>query len=370
MNKLTVLIQGLLFPQEADDTVLLWAKEILSALLIVAFFWMLSQVVSSVLEKWGRKLASFTSTDLDDRLMQRIIPHVSRLLIIFGFYLAAQSLPLPESVLKVLSGLLFVILVVVVFNLIFHVLDELLTWYVAGIQGGAESLLSRQMVPIVEKIVTLIMMAAALIIILKHFNYDVFSLVTALGIGSLAIGMAAKDTLAHMISGFTLMLDRPFQIGDRIKLANGTVGDVSDIGLRSTKILGLDGTLLIIPNSDLCNSTVVNMVRPSPVTQGRTTIGVGYGSDISSVKQHLIELAGQDPDILDEPAPLAQFTSFGDSALNLQLLFWVNDPVRVGAVVDRLNCSILQKFREEDIEIPFPVRKVVMEKETNRCPTE
>ncbi len=92
---------------------------------------------------------------------------------------------------------------------------------------AAGAVMSRQMMPIAEKLVMLFLMGTALIVILKHFNYDIFSLVTALGIGSLAIGMAAKDTLAHMISGFTLMLDRPFRIGDRIQLVGGQIGDVA-----------------------------------------------------------------------------------------------------------------------------------------------
>ncbi|WP_367618988.1 mechanosensitive ion channel family protein [Pelotalea chapellei] len=369
MNRLLALIQGLFFPQDTDDTMLLWAKEILGALLILAFFYMLAQLAALALGKWGKRLASFTSTDLDDRILQRIIPHVSRLLITLGFYLAAQSLPLPGKAVPVVSGIIFIVLVVIVFNLAYHILDELLKWYLAGKQSADNALLSRQMVPIVEKIATLFMMGIALITILTHFNYDVFSLVTALGIGSLAIGMAAKDTLAHMISGFTLMLDRPFHIGDRIKLSNGTVGDVIDIGLRSTKIQGLDATLLIIPNADLCNSTVINMVRPSSVTQGRISVGVGYGSNIEQVKNLLVELAREDAETIEEPGPLAQFTSFGESALNVVLLFWVSDPNRIGAVTDRLNCAILNRFRESQIEIPFPVRTVIMEKELP-CPTE
>ena len=369
MNSLLALFKGTLFPQETDGIVLLWAKEILGALLILAFFYMLAQLAATALEKWGKKLARFTSTDLDDRILKRVIPHVSRLLIIFGVYLAVKSLPLPEKVLAVVSGLLFITLVIILFHLIYHVLDELLKWYVASKQSVEDVLLSRQMVPVVEKIATLVMMAAALIIILKHFNYDIFTLVTALGIGSLAIGMAAKDTLAHMISGFTLMLDRPFQIGDRIKLANGTIGDVLDIGLRSTKIQGLDTTLLVIPNSDLCNSTVINMVRPTSITQGRTTVGVGYGSDMDLVKKLLLEIAREDTEIIEEPGPLALFTSFGDSALNILLLFWVSDPARIGIVTDRLNCAILNRFREAHIEIPFPIRTVIMEKEPP-CPTE
>ncbi len=363
MSRLFSFIQQLLLAQESDGAILLWAKEILGALLIVAFFWMLAQLAGLLLNRWGRKIARFTSTDLDDRLLQRVIPHISRLLIMLGLYLAIRSLPLHEKIVVVFSGLLFIVLVIIVFNLIYHALDELLKWYLAGRQNGGDAQLSRQIVPIVEKIVTLVLLASALIIILKHFDYDIYSLVTALGIGSLAIGLAAKDTLANMISGFTLMLDRPFHIGDRIKLASGLVGDVVDIGLRSTKIQGLDTTVTIIPNSDLCNSALINMVRPTMVTQGRVTVGVGYGSDVEHVKQVLLAIARDNPEVVAEPSPLVLFTSFGDSALDMLFLFWVSEPAIIGLVTDQINCAIIRRFREENIEIPFPIRTVIMEKE-------
>jgi MscS family membrane protein len=368
---LLALFQNFFRPQETDGTLLVWAKELLVALLILTSFWLLAQLVCWLLNRWGRKLTALTRNDLIDRIIQRIVPHVSRLLTILGIYLALLSLPLHEKIALVCSGILFIVLVIIVFNLIYHAFDELLKWYMAGMHEGSDSLISHQVLPIAEKLTVLFLMATALIVILKHFNYDIFSLVTALGIGSLAIGMAAKDTLAHMISGFTLMLDRPFQIGDRIKLASGQVGDVIDIGLRSTKIQALDSTIMIIPNSDLCNSALINMVRPTTVTQGRITLGVCYTSDVDRVKELLVDIARENTDVLEDPAPLALFTSFGESALNMLLLFWVSDPTVAGTVTDQLNSTIIRRFRESGIEIPFPTRTVIMEKGLDRiCPTE
>ncbi len=97
VNRILDFIQELFQPQEGDGFLLFWAKEILGALLILALFWMLSQLVVMMLNKWGKRLTSFTATDLDDRILQRIIPHVSRLLIMLGVYLAIRSLPLHEK---------------------------------------------------------------------------------------------------------------------------------------------------------------------------------------------------------------------------------------------------------------------------------
>jgi MscS family membrane protein len=369
VSKLFALLQAMFEPRISDAFLQFWAKHLLDALLIVALFWLLSELARIVLNRWGRVLARFTKTELNDRILKLAIPNISLMLNVFGLYLAIRSLPLPEKFVAILSGLLYITLVVILFNLVYSSFGELLKWYVDGRAGGSDANLSRQMLPLVEKLTMLFLMGAGLIIVLKHFNYDIFSLVTALGIGSLAIGMAAKDTLAHMISGFTLMLDRPFDIGDRIKLTNGQIGDVIEIGLRSTKIQGLDTTVMIIPNSDLCNSTVINLVRPTAVIQGRISIGVGYGSDVDQVKQLLLKLADSNQDVVKTPAPEILFTSFGDSALNMLFIFWVNEPGCLGQVTDQLNCSILRCFRENNIEIPYPTRTVIMEKE-QLCPTE
>ncbi|MDD2732499.1 MAG: mechanosensitive ion channel family protein [Desulfuromonadaceae bacterium] len=356
------LIQSLVQTQEGDGVLLYWAKELLVALLVLALFYVLSSLAVNILNKWGKRLTSFTSSDLDDRVLQRVIPYVSRLFIVTGIYLALRSLPLHEKLVFIASGTIFVILVVIVCNLIYQAVDELMKWYVTSQQEGTGAVMSRQMMPVAEKLVSLFLMGAALIVILKHFNYDIFSIVTALGIGSLAIGLAAKDTLANMISGFTIMLDRPFRIGDRILLVGGQIGDVADIGLRSTKIKTLDNQLLIIPNSDLCNTMLTNLAFPNSRVKGRINIGVAYGSDVDQVKTLLIATALEADNVLSDPLPEAYFVSFGDSALNMSLFFWVEEYATLFATVDRVNSLIIKRFRGQNIEIPFPIRTVIMDK--------
>jgi len=365
VNRLIGFIKGLLQTQDGDGFLLLWAKELLVALLILALFWVLSNLAVMVLNRWGRRLTTFTSTDLDDRVLQRVIPYVSRLFVVLGVYLAIRSLPLQEKLILIASGIIYIILVVIVCNLIYHVMDELMKWYVAGQQNTAGAVMSRQMMPVAEKIVSLFLMGAALIVVLKHFDYDIFTLVTALGIGSLAIGMAAKDTLAHMISGFTIMLDRPFRIGDRIQLVGGQIGDVTDIGLRSTKIKTFDNQLLIIPNSDLCNTMLSNQAFPNSRARGRINIGVAYDSDVEQVKQLLVATAAEVADVLIDPPPEAFFVTFGDSALNMSLFFWVEEYNTLFATTDKINSLIIKRFAEHSIEIPFPIRTVKMQKGTD-----
>lgn len=348
---------------EGESLAAYWTKEIAGALAIILLFYLLSRVVRYFLATVAPRFTSFTSSDLDDRILRRITPPAALLVTMAGVYYALGSLSLPEKLQTVGVGAVFIVNVAIVANIAYRVMDELLTWYAARMADQDRGGLDRQLIPLMEKLATIFLAATATIIILKHFNYDILSLVTALGIGSLAIGMAAKDTLANMISGFTLMIDRPFRIGDRIQLSPAQWGDVLDIGLRSTKIKAPDNTLLIIPNSTLCNSNLVNLAFPEPRIKGRVDLGVAYGSDVERVKRLMVQTALQVPEVLRDPSPEAYFVSFGDSALRMSLFFWAGDYADLFAVTDRVNTLLLTTFRQEGIEIPFPITSVRIEKE-------
>ncbi len=347
---------------EEDGLILFWLKEILIAVLIFAAFWLLAQLVKYLMNTLAPRFTSLTKTDLDDRILRRVTPPSTLFVVFCGLYLAVRSLPLPEKAQTVSSGIVFVINIIIFTNMAYRSIDEIMKWYGNRVAERTGAGVDRQILPLVEKIVTIFLIGAALIITLKHFNYDILSLVTALGIGSLAIGMAAKDTLANMISGFTLMVDRPFRIGDRVQLTNGQWGDVADIGLRSTKIKTADNTLLIIPNSDLCNSAVINMNFPDVKSKGHVKLGVSYGTDIVFVKNLLVNIAREVPGVLLEPAPEAYFVSFGESVLNVSLFFWVDEYTKVFSVSDLVNTMIITRFEEHGIEIPYPTRTVLLEK--------
>ena len=294
--------------QEIDSPYLYWMKEILVAAVIFALFWVLSRLVSWLLMHFVPRLTAFTATDLDDRILDRVTPPTALLVVFAGLYAALHSLPFPAKVQLWVSGVVFVINVAILTNIAYRATDELLGWFGNRLAQRHGDGLNRQLIPLLEKLITIFLVATALIITLKHFNYDILSLVTALGIGSLAIGLAAKDTLANMISGFTLMIDRPFRIGDRIQLKDGNWGDVTDIGLRTTKIKTADNTLLIIPNSDLCNNLLTNQAFPDRRAKGKINIGVAYGSDPAVVTELLRKIAAAHEGVIASPEPVTRAT--------------------------------------------------------------
>ena len=350
--------------QENDSLYLYWMKELLVSVIIFALFWVLAKIFRYFLVAWIPRITSFTNTGFIDSILNRVTPPVTLLIVFAGLYIAVRQLPLPENAHIIASGAVFIVNVIILTNIAYRITNEMLNWYAARVAERNGVGLNRQIMPLLEKLVSIFLIFTALMIVLKHFNYDILSLVTALGIGSLAIGLAAKDTLANMISGFTLMIDRPFRIGDRIQLATGQWGDVVDIGLRSTKIKTGDNTLLIIPNSELCNTTLINLAFPDNSAKGRINVGIPHESDVEKAKKLLVEIAGEVSEILAEPPPEAFFTSYGDSALNMALFFWVKNYTEVFTASDRINTLIHRRFRENGIIIPYPTRTVKLEKET------
>jgi len=349
---------------EEDGLIFFWTKEILIAVGIVLIFFALSKVLRKVLEQSAPKLAARLKLDQDGRVLGRITAPASLLVICAGLYIASRELPVSDKVHLVAGGALFVVNVIIVTVIASRVSEEMLARFARRV--GTDDL-TLQLMPLAEKLVSIFLIGTGLIITLKHFDYDILSLVTALGIGSLAIGLAAKDTLANMISGFTLMLDRPFRIGDTIKLAGGQMGDVIDIGLRSTKLKSPDNTYLIIPNAELCNTTIVNMAFPDIRTNGKVAVGVSLDTDVERVKKLMEESAAGFPELLTDPAPHAFFTGFGDYALNVALIFWVANYRDLFGITDRLNCAILKTFQENGITIPS-ARTVILEKEVKHAP--
>jgi small-conductance mechanosensitive channel len=190
---------------------------------------------------------------------------------------------------------------------------------------------------------------------------NVESLVVSLGVGSLAVGLAAQDTLANMFAGFALMLDRPFRIGDRIQLASGEVGDVVTVGIRATRLKTPDETILVIPNSILTKEKVVNQSLPTPVMTTRVDVGVAYGTDLARAKAVLAEAALASEYVDQERTPVVLVTRFAEWSISLAVIFWTRSFADRGLATSQVHEEIVRRFAEAGIEIPFPVRRILQE---------
>ena len=197
-------------------------------------------------------------------------------------------------------------------------------------------------------------MAGGLILILTVLNelgFKVSTFLGAAGILGVAVGFASQTSLSNLISGIFLIWEKPFEVDDVIRV-NGTTGAVQEIDLLATKIHTFDNTLVRIPNENMIKSEVTNITRYE-IRRFDINLGVAYKEDVGKVIRVLKEVADKNPWCLDEPAPLVLFLGFGDSALNFLFGVWFakKDFVDLRNSIQR---EILERFREENIEIPFP----------------
>ena len=232
-------------------------KSLLISAAFFAFFVGIAYLVKLIMAQWVKRWTQKTKTSIDDRLLALLIRPVFYIILLYGLEVAVEHLHVKGEILTTVRGGIFVVGVGVVTYMVYRVIFTLLEWYGRKLQQrNGETYLVKEVIPLLRRLSGLFIFTFALIVVLRHFNYDVWSLVTALGVGSLAIGLAAKETLTNMISGFSIIIDRPFRPGDRIELASGQIGDVQEIGLRSTRIKTFDHTILVVPNTSLVNASL------------------------------------------------------------------------------------------------------------------
>ncbi len=218
--------------------------------------------------------------------------------------------------------------------------------------------------PLFQISVKALVIGSALYALFLVWGIDVTAWLASAGIIGLAVGFAAKDTLANLFSGIFILADAPYKLGDFIVLDGGERGRVTDIGIRSTRILTRDDVEIIIPNGVIANTKITNASGgPHEKERVRVDVGVAYGSDIDHVREVLMEIAAGCELLSDQPEPRVRFRKLGDSALEFQLMGWIDRPILRGRTIDDLLVTIYKRFTAEGISIPFPQRDVHLYRE-------
>jgi small-conductance mechanosensitive channel len=190
-------------------------------------------------------------------------------------------------------------------------------------------------------------------------------IITALGVGGLAVALALQDTLANLFAGIHILMEKSIRVGDFVRLETGQEGYVEDITWRTTRIKMLPNNMVIIPNSKLSQSIMTNYYLPEKRMALLIPIGVSYSSDPEKVERILVEEAkkavGEVPGLLGEPEPAVRFIpGFGESSLDFTLVCHVQEFTDQYPVQHELRKRIFKRFKDEGIEIPFPHRTVYL----------
>ena len=240
-----------------------------------------------------------------------------------------------------------------------------LSYLEASLVKRTESKVDDIVFELLRKFAGVIIYVMAVLLALDVLGMNVMPFVAGAGVAGLAVGFAAKDTLSNLIAGVLLIIDRPFEIGDRIEVwsaptNSATWGDVIDIGLRATKIRTTDNIVIIIPNNEIMKRDIVNYTTISTDIRVRIPIGVSYDTDIKKAKSIILEVAGTAEWVLKDPPPKVVVRQFGESSVDLELRVWIKDARKRIDTISYMTDLVKESFDREGIEIPYPKRDITI----------
>ena len=324
----------------------------LEALAIVVVFALLARLVDRLLTGSLRRFATRSETEFDDKLVELMHRPIFATVGLVGLILATYRLDLSPALERntVLVVQTILVLVWVVFGLRF---SRLLLGTMKR-SPDRFGIVQQSTEPLLSNTAAVVFFVVAVYAILVIWDINVTGLVASAGIVGLALGFAAQDTLSNLFAGVAILSDRPYKIGDFIILDSGERGEVTKIGLRSTRLLTRDDVEVSIPNGVMGATKIVNEAGGPRRYRIRTAVGIAYGSDIDEVVAVLTDVAESHSKTLRDPEPRVRFRTFGDSSLDFELLCWIERPVDRDLVLHELNSEIYRRFATHGITIPFP----------------
>lgn len=335
------------------DNVWLQAAAIIVAAVIIAK--LVDFSITRVIAGWAKK----SKSDLDDRLIAISHRPVFLSVLLIGLWFALVRLPLEAQVIAMGVKLLRTIAVLLWATFASRAAAILLE--ALGNLEGKASFVEPRTVALFKNVAKIILIGGATYFLLLSWGIDVGGWMVSAGVLGLVLGLAAKDTLSNLFSGLFILADAPYQEGDFINLDSGERGQVTKIGLRSTRLLTRDDIEITVPNSVIANAKIINETGgPSEKERIRVKVGAGYGSDVAHVRAVLNRIAAENQHVVEHPEPRVRLRALGDSALEFELLCWIDEPVLRGRTLDSLNEAVYNSFRQEGIEIPFPKRDVYL----------
>ncbi len=317
--------------------------------------WFIIRWILSIVEK---RLAKYEFIQINAKLFKIIRKAVFYgLILVAGTYLVRLfNLPILE---KIFQALLIVVLA-------FPAKDFLkmsIGYLQRHLAQKTENTVDDIIFDLLGKFSGAIVLVTAIIIALDMLGVNIMPFVAGAGVAGVAIGFAAKDTLSNLIAGILLIVDRPFEVGDRIEVWNspsGTAswGDVIDIGLRATKIRTTDNIIIVIPNNEIMTRDIINYTLNSEKIRVRINIGVAYDADIQKAKDLIIKVADSADWIASDPPPKVVVRNFGESSVDLQLRVWINEARQRMNTISFITDKVKEIFDQEGVEIPYPKREI------------
>ena len=331
------------------------AFEVILTLIIFFIAWLILRHVLSLIEKRLKKINRIEIQIPLFKIIRKALLY-AMVLLAGTYFIKLFNIPLLEKI--------FQALVIIVFaGPIRSFLIVIIRYLQSRVAHKTESKIDDIIFDLFIRFSNFIIYTVAIIIALDLLGINVFPFIAGAGVAGVAIGFAAKDTLSNLIAGILLIIDRPFEVGDRIEVwsapvGSATWGDVIDIGLRATKIKTTDNIVIIIPNNEIMLRDIINYTIISENIRVRINIGIAYDADLKKAKTAILKVARATEGVADDPPPKVVVRNFGESSVDLQLRVWIHDARRRMDVISDITDKVKEAFDAEGIEIPYPKRDI------------
>lgn len=340
-------------------------NRIVQASLIFLFSALMTSLAKLIIHRVQLHGTNRTDNPVDDHILEELKRPVKLSILIIGFRLALMRSQLFPEQLGILDSILLTLVIFYWFRFVINGSHFVLKYLSA--RDSKVKIVQKHTLPLFDNMATVVFYAMAVYFILIAWDINISAWVASAGILGLALSFAAKDTLANLFAGVFILADSPYKLGDFIVLDSGERGEVTHIGIRSTRILTRSDVEITVPNAIMGNTKITNETAgPHKKYRLRIQVSTAYGESVSKVREALQSVANSADNIEKDPAPRIRFRTFGESGLNFELLCWVSEPVLRGRVSDSLNEAVYNKFLEEKIEIPFPQQDVYIRSMPNR----
>jgi len=325
----------------------------LLTLLLIVLSYGFGRLLRAVITNALMRVAIRTETKADDRLVEYLTRPLVLTIVTLALMLAVSAFSLPQGLQEACLSLLATIV--------------LFSWLKAGLSTARIVLeligdnrhrfeiIQEKTIPLFDMGLKMLLIGLGAYVFLMIWGIDPTAWLASAGVIGIVVGFAARDSLANLFSGIFIVADAPFKIGDFIVLDTGERGEVTHLGMRSTRLLTRDDVEVTIPNAVMANSKIVNESGgPWEKQRIRVPVGVAYGSDVDEVCRVLEQVALDHPEVVRQPAPRVRMRAFGSSSLDFELLAWIDRPVLRGRIRHDLLKGVYYAFIENGIEIPFP----------------
>lgn len=317
----------------------------------------LAKILYWAIGKYVKKITAKTKTNLDDILVDKLEEPVVYGIAILGFYWGFQRLTFGENTDLFFSHVFTILFTLNVTWLLARVVDSLIEEYILPLIEKSESDLDDQLLPLLRKLVKVIIWSLGIIVGLNNAGFDVAALIAGLGIGGLALALAAQDTVKNIFGGIMVFADKPFRLGDRIMI-NGYDGIIEEIGIRSTRLRTLEGRLVTIPNAQFSDNAVENITK-EPARKITVNLGLTYDTTPENMQlaiDKLKSIASAQEGLEDNV--LVSFNTWGDFAMGILFIYYIKPGSDILQIQTNINLEILRQFNEAGLEFAFPTQTI------------